>query len=307
MVINESQNIWYEKYRPQRVEDLILPKEYIEKFKAFVSEPRHILLTSVTPGTGKTSTLNAIIKESGVESLFVNASLDTGVDVLRGRIHQFASTESVDGRKRIVVLDEIDNATSAMQAALRGFLEEFSVNCVFILTCNYKSKILPPIVNRCECYDFDDIFRDAQTLIPLIFERLTFILNNEKISFENADVVETIRGYYPSIREMVGVLQKSVVLKDNKKSLDLKVSKYEEFDDLFTKIQSKDFEGMTKQIQVFTNPDGFYTWLYKKIRTLKNPSQALIIIAKYQYQNAFVRDHNLNLAACCAELMNLGV
>ena len=303
MKINENHQIWYEKYRPQVVEDLILPAHYTKVFKGWISNPTHILLCSITPGTGKTSTMNALIRESGMESLFINASLDTGIDVLRGKIMQFASTESLNGLKKVVVLDECDNfnANSA-QPALRGLIEEFSINCVFILTCNYLSNIIEPIRNRFEIYDFDKIIQDnKKEIIPLIFNRLKFILENEKIQFQNSDIIDTIKACYPSFREMIGTLSKC----SKTGTLLLQVSKDSDFSTLVEFIVKKDYENIIKSCYQMSNPEGFYSWLFNDIKRLKSKPQVLLTIAKYQYQNAFARDKNLNLAACCAELMNL--
>lgn len=303
MLINENHQIWYEKYRPQRVEDLILPQYYIDTFKNWIKRPTHILLSSITPGTGKTSTMNALIKESGMESLFINASLDTGIDVLRGRIMHFASTESLNGMKKVVVLDESENFNqNSAQPALRGFIEEFSSNCVFIMTCNYLSNIIEPIRNRFEIYDFDKIIQDnAKELLPKIFERLKFILTNEKIEFKESDIIETIKSCYPSFRDMIGTLSKC----SKTGTLILQISRDEDFDNLIKLIGAKDFEGVVKASYSISNADGFYSWLFTNLKKYKANSQALLTIAKYQYQNAFARDKNLNLCACCVELMNI--
>lgn len=311
MKINDKHTIWYEKYRPQLVQDLVLPDKILKKFQEFIEKPTHILLSSVTPGTGKTSTVNAIIRESGLESIFINASKDNSIDLLRGKILQFASTESFDNRKKIVVLDECDGFSDSAQSALRGFIEEFSSNCVFIITCNYLTKLIPPIVNRFEVYNFDEIFRDTNSTVPLIFKRLKFILDNEKIEYTDADVLQVIRNYYPSIRQMVGVLQKSVIPNDVQTDkigkLEITLTSNEDFTNLLEAIRKKDFESIIKAVYSITNSDGFYTWAFNQIRLLKSPSQAIITLAKYQYQNAFVRDKQLNLGACCTELMGIGV
>ncbi len=297
MLINDKEKIWYEKYRPQRVKDLILPERFIKKFTEYLENPTHILLLSVTPGTGKTSLVNAIVKESQRETIFINASKDTSIDIVRGRILQFASTEALDSRSKIVVLDEVDGF--AGQAALRGLIEEFSSNCSFILTANYKAKILEPIINRCETYDFDLISNEKEALIPQIYNRLKFILDNEKISYQDTDILTIIKNFYPSIRQMIGELQKSVF--ENK--IVLQLSNNEDFVKLYTFIVKKDYENCIKLIYSLTNPDGFYSWCFNKMKESKVNPKVVLILAKYQYQNAFSRDKNLNLCACVTEIM----
>lgn len=305
MIINDKEFIWVEKYRPQCVNDLILPNNIKQKLKSFVKEPCNILLASTTPGTGKTSVANAIIKESKCEALFLNASLERGIDTLRGKIYQFASTQSYDGSTKIVVLDEADNfSIDSSQPALRGFIEEFSANCRFILTCNYASKIIEPILNRFEVYDFDAAFSNPNELIPQIYERLEYILNLESIKFEKSDLIKVIKNQYPSIRGMIMTLQKCSY--DNKLNVD-SVSNDSDFSKLFDFIKKKDFEGIIKFIYGLNNASSFYSFAFKHIldSVYSKKSQIIMILAKYQDLDIRVRDKNLNLAACIMELAPL--
>ena len=304
MIINDKEFIWVEKYRPQGVDDLILPSKIKQKLKSFVKEPCNILLASTTPGTGKTSVANAIIKESKCEALFLNASLERGIDTLRGKIYQFASTQSYDGSTKIVVLDECDNYSQDSQSALRGFIEEFSSNCRFILTCNYASKIIEPILNRFEVYDFDSVFSNPNELIPQIYERLEYILNNESIKFEKSDLIKVIKNQYPSIRGMIMTLQKCS--NDGELNVD-SVSKDSDFSKLFDFVKKKDFEGIIKFIYSLNNASGFYSFAFKHIldSVYSKKSQIIMILAKYQDLDIRVRDKNLNLAACIMELAPL--
>lgn len=300
MLVNNSHVIWYEKYRPQCIDDLVLPQTYKQKYKEFIAKPYHLLLSSLTPGTGKTSTVNAIIKEGQFESLFLNASLDNGIDTLRSRIQHFASTQSLNDKAKIVVLDEIDNLSQQAMAGLRGFIEEFSANCAFIGTCNYPSKILPAIVNRFCHFDYDAIYRDSQTMIPLVFERLKFILSNENITYQDADVVETIKNCYPSFRDCIGSLQKSVT----NGAIQLQISNFKDFDDIINAIKSKNYETILKSVYQVSNAESFYSYCFDYVNKNLTNSNVYVILAKYQYQNAFARDPKLNLVACCVELMN---
>lgn len=307
MTIDNRHDIWVEKYRPQKIDDLILPQNYLNKFKEYLKKPSNILLCSTTPGTGKTSTLNAIIKEGNFESLFINASLENGIDILRGKIQQFASTESFDSKPKIVVLDEVDNFTDNAQGALRGFIEEFSINCRFILTCNYVSKIIPAIVNRFEMYDFDEITSSNSSnkeILTKLFNLLKNILENEKIEYEDSNIINVIKNYHPSIRGMISCLQRSSI----EGKLNLNIQKDNDFTEIIEYAKKRDFNGLMKTIYNLSNADKFYEFAFKSINefvTNQNKPNTLIILAKYQYQNAFVRDKNLNLAACLMELSPL--
>lgn len=303
MTINNKHDIWVERYRPQKIDDLILPEKYLNKFKDFIKNPSNILLSSINPGTGKTSTMNALIKEGNFESLFINASLENGIDVLRGKIIQFAASESFDGKPKIVILDECDQFTDSAQGALRGIIEEFASNCRFILTCNYITKIVPAIVNRFEVYDFDEVHdRNKQELVPKIFNYLKEILENEKVQFSQEDLVNVIKNYYPSIRGMVACLQKSNF--NNVLSLD--IQKDSDFSEIIEFVKKRDFDKLMKTVYSLTNADKFYEFAFRKLEIPnQNKPQTYIILAKYQYQSAFSRDKNLNLAACLMEIASL--
>lgn len=303
MTINNKHDIWVERYRPQKIDDLILPEKYLNKFKDFIKNPSNILLSSINPGTGKTSTMNALIKEGNFESLFINASLENGIDVLRGKIIQFAASESFDGKPKIVILDECDQFTDSAQGALRGIIEEFASNCRFILTCNYITKIIPAIVNRFEVYDFDEVLdKNKQELVPKIFNYLKEILENEKVQFSQEDLVNVIKNYYPSIRGMVACLQKSNF--NNVLSLD--IQKDSDFSEIIEFVKKRDFDKLMKTVYSLTNADKFYEFAFRKLEIPnQNKPQTYIILAKYQYQSAFSRDKNLNLAACLMEIASL--
>ena len=307
MLINKNETIWYEKYRPQQIKDLIITDDIRAKLQHQVDSRQitNMLFCSETPGTGKTSTVNAIVRESGIESLFINASLENGIDTLRGKIKQFASACSFNGDRRLVILDESDNFSENFQAAFRGIIEEFSSNCSFIMTCNYVNKIIPAIVNRFEVYNFDNFYTNRESLIKQIFQRLKFILEQEQINFDPKDLIPIINTYYPSVRGMFGFTQKSII--NNNLVVDqTQLQNLSGFNELIENIKQKKFEGMLNEVYKVNNPDSFYTYMYKNLQDFNQKSrpQILICIAKYQFQSASVRDKNLNLAACCVELAN---
>ena len=299
-----SYQVLARKYRSNTFDDLIGQDELVTTLKNAITSGRiaHAYIFTGIRGTGKTSTLNAIIREGEFESLFINASLENGIDVLRNKIANFASSQSFNDKAKIVILDEFDAFSDSGMSALRGFIEEFSSNCRFIITCNYINKVLPAIINRFEVYDFDKVIHsNTQEMVKKIFSRLKYILDNEKIKYDDKDIITIINGFYPSIRGMIGQLQKSV-FNNEIKLLDFSVSKTFEF--ILEKIKTRNYDELLKSIYNLHNPDSFYTWMFKNIENaeMKNRPQIITILAKYQFQASSVRDKNLNLAACCTEL-----
>ena len=254
----------------------------------------------VSHNTGKTSTATAIIKEINGEALFINASMDNGNDVLRSRITNFAGSESFDGKIKIVVLDEVDNLSQSAQYAFRSLIESFASNCRFILTGNYKEKMLGPLLDRLENYDFNNFSK--QDMVNPIFERLKNILENENVKYDPKDLVPIINTYYPSIRSMIGALQKystTGTLEVTQSELD----NQDEYMKIIETVKNKDFSTTINLVNELTSPDNMYTFIYKNINEFSNMPHVVMTTAKYQFQSNTVRDKNLNLSACLTEIM----
>jgi len=252
------------------------------------------------PGLGKTSTCKAIIRSLGADALFVNASLERGIDVLRNKIMQFASSSSLDDSPKIVVMDEVDSISRDQQSAWRGFLDEFSSNCSFIFTGNYKSKIIEPLLDRLQNYDFASF--DKQEMVKPIFEKLKSILENEGVPFDEnvkSGIVKIIQGNYPKIRSMIGCLQRSV--QNGKFEVIIEGSDY---DDIINAMRNKEYLQMISLVNSLTNPDGMFEYLYNHIEMFSNLPNAVVALAKGQFQSDQVRDKNLNLSATLVELMS---
>lgn len=307
MKVVKNQSIWYERYKPQSVDDVILPKAILDKFKGYVQNQDipAIGLFSSLPGTGKSSLANAIITELGSESLWINASMERGIDVLRGRIQKFASQTSFDDNIKIVVMDEFDHFSREGQAAFRGFIDEYSANCRFIFTGNYKEKIIEPLLDRLEIYDFEAFSKEE--MIKPIFERLCLILENENVEYVKKDLVPIINTYYPRIRSMVGALQKFTdngVLTVDANSLD----DLDAFDTVMQLVNPGTYLDMIQAVNKLNAPDNMFSFLYKNadkyFKTEKYPN-LVIAVAKYQHMADSVRDKHLNLAACLTEVMKL--
>ena len=300
-----TKSVYYERYKTSTLEDVILPEVLKSKLKDNIRTQNipNMLLCSVNPGTGKSALCNAILTEIGGEALWINASMEKGIDVLRGKIAGFASSCSFDDNIKIVVMDEFDHFSKDGQAAFRGFIDEFSNNCRFIFTCNYKEKIIEPLLSRLEIYNFDEF--DKPELVKPIFERLSFILKNEGTEFEPRDLVPVINTYYPSIRAMIGTLQKYTIdgvfkVKDSELD-DLNI-----FDECIKLAKPDKYQLLITAVNKLNAPDNMYSFLYLHLDTYFKPStlpNVIISLAKYQYQATASRDKNLNLAACLTELM----
>ena len=304
MKFDKTKSVWYERYKPQSVEDVILPIKIKNDLKHFIEDENmpNLGFWSNEPGLGKSSTSNAIIKDLGCDALWINASLEKGIDVLRGKIQTFASQASFDGKHKIVVMDEVDNISRDAQAAFRGFLDEFSQNCRFIFTGNYKEKIIEPLLDRLSNYDFAS-FEKSEMIKP-VFERLKFILDNEEVKYDQKDVAKVIYNYYPKIRSMIGFLQKACVSGELRIN-DAELDDTNVFDNILNSLNGN-FTELLQKVNSLNSPDNLYSFIYNNIeKYFLNESypQVVITCAKYQSMTESVRDKHLNLSACLTELI----
>jgi DNA polymerase III delta prime subunit len=309
ITVNKREYIWEEKYRPKTLEDIVLSDELkkdIQKWKNDGEIP-NLLLISKKPGLGKSSLAHVIINELNAEAKFINASLQRNIDTLRTEIQGFVSTASLEGKPKIIVLDEADylNAEST-QPALRGFIEQFSKNARFILTANYKEKIIPAVKDRLQIYDFDEIFNENKILIKDIYIRAEKILENENISYNQDDLKTIVKNNYPSFRTIVKKLQQY--------SFSSKLDIHENIinsdnimDILVTNIIEKNFNEIMKNLSKLSDTSLIYTYIYDNIGKFpmeKHPA-IVIVLAKYQANDSLVRDKMVNTAACLTEIMGI--
>ena len=305
--VDNSQSIFYERYKPSCVEDLIIPQSIKDDLQKYVNsqEITNLGLFSSNPGTGKSSTAHAIIKEIGGEALWINASMEKGIDVLRGKVQKFASQCSFDDNIKIVVMDEFDHFSKDGQAAFRGFIDEFSANCRFIFTGNYKEKIIEPLLDRLEVYDFNSF--NKEEMVKPIFERLRFILDNESIQYDPKDLVPVINTYYPKIRSMIGTLQK--FSNDGKFVLnEYELDDLNVFDNVMKLVSPTTYKELILAVNKLNGPDNMYSFLYNNASKYFAENvypNVVLTIAKYQHMSDSARDKNLNLAAALTELMKL--
>ncbi len=313
MNIVQGESIFTEKFRPQTVEDLVFPDLYKNKIKKWIKDDEipNLLLVSKQPGLGKTSLAHVLIHETNADALFINISLDGNIDTLRGKIQGFVSTVGFEDKHKIVVLDEFDGASEKLQKALRGFTEEFSKSARFILTANYREKIIEPLQNRLQILDFDKIFKDnKKELIVQIAKRIQSVLTYEKINFDKDTLLALVKGYYPSTRSMLITMQENIQDNTDGKKLVItedKINQSSDLNNIVKSIKEKNYNEFVNGVKNLPTPDLIYTEIYNRIddfEITKRP-QITILIARYSYQHAFARDQLINVLALGAEIMQI--
>lgn len=305
-----EQYLWVEKYRPQKIDDCVLPESLKKTFKEFIdSGELPNFLFCGTAGTGKTTAAKALCNEVGAEYILINGS-DEGrkIDTLRTTITSFAAAVSLDNRKRVVIVDEADymNADS-VQPALRAFIEEFSNNCRFIFTCNFKSRIIEPLHSRCAVVDFKIESKEKQEIAGKFFKRVSGILETEHVTYDKAVVAELIMKHFPDYRRILNELQRYSVSGTIDKGVLSSVSE-ETFKDLIANLKAKNFNEVRKWVA--KNSDMETTAIFHELyesatdyMELQSVPQLVVILADYQYKAAFVADHELNMMAAMTEIM----
>ena len=301
--------LWVEKYRPSKVEDTILPEKLKSVFTEIVRSGKmpNMLFTG-TAGLGKTTLARAICDELGYDYIVINGSEEGNIDTLRGKIKRFASTVSLGGDLKVVILDEADYLNpQSTQPALRGFIEEFSDNCRFILTCNFKNRIIEPLHSRCGVYEFNTDKKEMQKLCADFFVRLIHILESEGVAFNKDLIAQLIMKHAPDWRRVINECQRySIGGQLETAVLNNDVS--ENYDALFKALKDKDFKKMRSWVAQNVDLDvsaifrHIYDNMYTKVESASIP-QLVLILADYQYKNAFVADHELNIVACMTEIM----
>jgi len=309
MKYNDKEYIWEEKYRPKTIKDIVLPKYMKEDIEKWIEnrEIPNLLLVSKNPGCGKTSLAHTIINELDAEAKFINASLERNIDVLRTNIQGFVSTASFNGKPKIIVLDEADNLNAeSTQPALRGFIEQFSKNARFILTANHKEKIIEPVRDRLQLFDFDKEFNEHKELIKDIYLRASEILKIENIEYNANDLKMLVKNCYPSSRSLIKQLQQYSfggvlnIHKHHGNSEDI-------MELIFKSVLDKNFNEMRMLISKISNYDILYTYFYDSLDKfpIEKRPPIVITLAKYQANESLVRDKIVNTAACLTEIMGI--
>jgi len=301
--------LWVEKYRPNAIRDCILPDNLKKTFTEFVND-KHIpnLILSGGPGIGKTTVAKAMLEEIGATYMMINGSEESGIDILRTKIKNFASTVSLEGGRKYIILDEADylNAQST-QPALRGFMEEFHKNCGFILTCNYKNRLIPPLHSRCSIVDFIIPKEQKPKLAQDFFIRVQNILNKEKVKFDPKAVAELLNKFFPDWRRVLNELQRYSASGIIDAGILVNISD-SNINELMHSLREKEFTNVRKWIvqNLDNDPVRIFRRVYDSLYDFLDGStipHAVVILADYSYKSAFVADQEINLLACMTELM----
>jgi DNA polymerase III delta prime subunit len=301
--------LWAQAYRPKTVQECILPERLKNVFQEFVhsGDIPNLMLTG-TAGVGKTTIALAMCEELDISYLFINSSDERGIDVLRTKIKNYASTFSFDGKRKVIILDEADYITPEAQAALRGSMEEFSSNCSFILTCNFKARLIEAIHSRCSVIDFTLHGDEKPKMAAAFMSRITDILTKENVEYDKNVLVEIVKKYFPDFRRTLNELQRYSANGALDAGVLAQVSTIRNMNELVKHLKDKNFSEMRKW--VVSNSDIDPARVYRKIydslyeyMKLECIPQAVVILAKYQYQSAFVADTEINLVACLTEIM----
>ncbi len=300
--------LWVEKYRPQTISDCILPDALKKTFQEIINNKElPNMLFSGTAGLGKTTVAKALCNQLGLDFILINGSEEGNIDTLRGKIKQFASSVSLQGGYKVVILDEADYLNpQSTQPALRGFIEEFSNNCRFILTCNFKNRIIEPLHSRCGVYEFNTTKKDMVALCESMLSRTSVILKEENVEHNVKDIAPVIMKHAPDWRRVLNELQRASV-SGTYTGLSSS-SNGSSIDELVKLLKDKDFKKM--RTWVVNNMDmdatAIFRSMYDQSTAYIKPQsvpQLVLILADYQYKHAFVADHELNIVACLTEIM----
>ena len=301
--------LWVEKYRPSKISECILTDDLKKTFQTFVDEGKipNLLLTG-GPGVGKTTVAKAMLEELGATYMMIDGSEESGIDVLRNKIKNFASTVSMDGNRKFVILDEADYLNpQSTQPALRGFIEEFHKNCGFILTCNFKNRIIDPLHSRCSVVEFRIPTTEKPKLAGEFFKRVQTILGEEGVQYQPKAVASIVEKYFPDWRRVLNELQRYSVSGMIDSGILVNISETN-MKDLTTFLKEKDFKSIRKWVANNLDNDParmyrkVYDALYEDIQPQTVP-HLVLATADYSYKSAFVADQEINMLAFMIEIM----
>ena len=302
--------LWVEEYRPKTIDDCILPQSLKTLFQSFIDKGEiSNMLFSGTPGVGKTTVAKALCEQMNCDWIMINGSEEGGIDVLRNKIKNFASTVSLSGGKKVVILDEADYLNpQSTQPALRGFVEEFHKNCRFILTCNFKNRIIEPLHSRFSNIEFRINRKDRPKLASQLMDRAIYILKEQNIEYEDKALVGLITKHFPDFRKLINELQRYSVSGAIDAGVLVNISD-ENLKTLTAHLKGKEFGDMRKWVvnNLDNDPVKIFRKIYDSLNTSLQPEtipHAILIIADYQYKSAFVADQEINLVACLTEIMS---
>jgi len=314
MKINENIDLLEEKYRPQTIDDIILPKSIREKFRSYIKNDNlpNILLISDTPGLGKTTLVKILVNEMDSETKWINASKDNGVDTIRYMVENFCSSGSYNTKKKMVVMDESDSLTIGTKTApgsqeiLRGTIETYNTSSRFILTANYEDRFIAPLLDRLTIFNFDDIMQQNKSEVGAqMLQRLKFILENEGIEYKESDVKNIIMENFPSMRAMTVAIERNTI---NKVLTVSSSNIIHEYDELMKLVQSKEFGKVRSQIMTLSSITNFYTWFWKNMEKYIEPKQMpgiIIELAQAQDMNSRAKNKQITLMMLLTKIMKV--
>jgi DNA polymerase III delta prime subunit len=300
--------LWTEKYRPKTVEDCILPERLKIPFQEYVNQKQiPNLLLAGGAGVGKTTIAKAMCNEIGADYMVINGSDESGIDIFRGKIKNFASSMSFTGGRKVIIIDEADYLNpNSTQPALRNAIEEFASNCSFIFTCNFKNRIIDPLHSRCAVIEFGLKNGEKQKMAGAFFKRVQSILETEKVEYDDKVIAELVKKHFPDFRRIINELQRYSQLGKIDVGILAQIGDIS-LSQIIKHMKEKDFASVRKWAAT-TDIDSttFFRKLYDNLYDILIPSsipQIVIILADYQYKQAFVADQEINLVACLTQIM----
>ena len=307
MQYRDDEFLWVEKYRPRTIDECILPEDQKATFKQFLDKgeiPNMLLCGGA--GMGKTTVARALCEELGTDYIVINGSMNGNIDTLRNEILGFASTVSFTGKTKIVILDEADYLNpNSTQPALRNFIEEFSSNCRFIFTCNFKNRIIAPLHSRTTVVEFKIVNADRPKIAAGFFKRVMEILKTENITADSKSVAKLVERHFPDYRRVLNELQRYSVSGSIDEGV-LVNMKEANIKDLTDALKEKDFKKMRQWVvnNIDSDPQTLFRLIYDQLTDqVKQVPQLILLLADYQYKAAFVADAEINLVACLTEIM----
>jgi len=304
--------LWVEQYRPKDVESCILPKELKETFVEFVKQGEiPNLILSGSSGVGKTTIAKAMLDQLESTYMMINGSEESGIDVLRTKIKNFASTVSLHGGRKYLIMDEADYLNpQSTQPAMRGFMEEFHKNCGFIFTCNYKNRIIPALQSRCSVINFDIPTNEKQKLASDFFARTITILEQNQVKYDKRVVAEVINKFFPDWRRVLNELQRYSVSGNIDAGILVNITEIN-IKELMAAMKEKEFTNVRRWVvdNLDNDPVRIFRTLYNSLYDHLDGTSiphAVVILGEYQYKAAFVADQEINMLACLTEIMARG-
>ena len=302
--------LWVEKYRPKSIHDCVLSERHKKTFSEFVKNGIPNLLLTGGPGVGKTTVAKAMLEEIGYDYILINGSEESGIDVLRNKMKNFASTMSLEGSRKFIIIDEADYLNpQSTQPALRGMIEEFHKNCGFILTCNFKNRIIEPLHSRCSVVEFNIPSEEKPILAKEFMSSVQNVLEQENVKYDLRVIAELIMKFFPDWRRCLNELQRYSASGTIDSGILVNVSE-KNMKDLVVFMKDKDFTNVRKwvvnnldndQSRIFRK---LYDKLYEYFDGTGSSAQAVLLLAEYQYKAAFVADQEINLLACLTQIMS---